>query len=72
MIDRKQIRWSIPPPTAPDREDQNTILLQEKVGNYVKCPQTHPERGLFSLFTKSGSREFKSGQSKGFLLCLRA
>lgn len=55
-----------------DREDQNTIFLQEKVGNYVKCPQTHPERGLFSLFTKSGSREFKSGQSKGFLLCLRA
>lgn len=48
-----------------DGEDPNTILLQENVSNYVKCPQTHPEGGLFSLFTKSG-------QSKGFLLCLRA
>lgn len=47
----------------------NTILLQEqKVGNYAKTVRTHPEKGLFSLLTKSGSRrEFKSGQNKGFL-----
>ena len=53
-----------------DRKDQNTVLLQEqKVGNSVKCHQAQPEGGLFSLLTKSGSRrEFKSGQSKGFLL----
>ena len=53
-----------------DRKDQNSALLQEqKVGNYVKSPQAQPERGLFCLLTKSGSRrEFKSGQSKGFLL----
>lgn len=54
----------------PPKERKKTILLQEqKVGNYVESPQTQPERGLLSLLTKSGSRrEFKSGQSKGFLL----
>ena len=53
-----------------DRKDQNTVLLQEqKVGNYVKSHQAQPEGELFSPLTKSGSRrEFKSGQSKGFLL----
>lgn len=51
-----------------DREDQNTTSPPGEAGNYVKCPQTHPERELFSLLTKSGSSEFKSGQSKGFLL----
>lgn len=57
-------------PLPQDRKDQNTVLLQEqKVGNYVKSHQAQPEGGLFSLLTKSGSRrEFKSGQSKGFLL----
>ena len=53
-----------------NRKHENTILLQEQeVANYVKSAQTHPERGLFSLLTKSGSRrEFKSGQSPCFLL----
>lgn len=52
-----------------DRKDQNTVLQEQKVSSSVQCPQAHPEGGLFSLLTKSGSRrEFKSGHSKGFLL----
>lgn len=52
----------------PPKKGKNTILLQEqKVGNYVESPQTQPEGGWLSLLTRL-RREFKSGQSKGFLL----
>lgn len=56
-IDQMEVFFS-----SPNRKHQNTIPLQKHtVANYVKSPWTHPERGLFSFSTKSGSREVKSG-----------